>query len=43
MVKEIKNKMKKTYMKLLKAWSKGKEKKAIKLQHKLLEMELDNK
>lgn len=35
--------MKKTYMKLLKAWSKGKEKKAIKLQHKLLEMELDNK
>jgi hypothetical protein len=39
----IKNKMLKLYKKLLKAWTQGKEKKAIKLQHKLLEQELKNK
>ena len=43
MVEKIKNEMKKTYMKLLKAWTKGKEKKAIKLQRKLLQMEIDKK
>lgn len=43
MGRKIKNKMRKTYLKLLKAWTKGNEKKAIKLQHKLLEQQLKNK
>jgi hypothetical protein len=36
-------KIKKTYLKLLKAWAKGKSKKAIRLQHELLELELKRK
>lgn len=40
MTKKIKNKMRKTYLKLLKAWTKGKENKAVKLQHKLLKQQL---
>lgn len=43
MVKQIKNKMQKTWAKLLKAWTKGKEEKAIKLQHKLLKQQLKAK
>ena len=43
MVKSLKDKMRKTYMKLLKAWTQGKEKKAIKLQHKMLKQELKSK
>lgn len=43
MTKKIKNKMLKIYKKLLKAWTKGKTKKAVKLQHLLLEEELKNK
>ena len=43
MVKTLKDKMQKTYMKLLKAWTQGKEKKAVKLQHKLLKQELKGK
>jgi hypothetical protein len=35
--------MLKLRMKLLKAWTQGKEKKAVKLQHKLLEAELKRK
>lgn len=41
MVKKINQKMSKIWLKLLKAWTKGKEKKAVKLQHKLLEAELE--
>ena len=43
MTKNVADKMKKTWKKLLKAWTKGKEKKAVKLQHKLLVEELNNK
>jgi hypothetical protein len=43
MTKKIKDKMSKLYRKLLKAWVEGKEKKAVKLQHKLLEKELKKK
>ena len=43
MGEKLKEKMRKTYLKLLKAWTKGKEKKAIKLQHKLLRQELKSK
>jgi len=43
MVADINEKMKKVYKKLLKAWTQHKEKKAIKLQHKLLKLELKNK
>lgn len=43
MANTILNKMKKTYIKLLKAWVKGKEKKAIKLQHKMVKLEFKNK
>ena len=40
MTTEITDKMKKLWKKLLKAWTQGKEKKAIKIQHKLLKEEL---
>lgn len=43
MVKKLKDKMKNLTMKLLKAWTQGKEKKAIKLQHKILKENLKNK
>lgn len=43
MVKQIRDKIKKLTMKLLKAWTQGKEKKAIKLQHKILKDNLKNK
>lgn len=43
MVKTFKDRMSKLRMKLLKAWTKGKEKKAVKLQHKILEAELERK
>lgn len=43
LVKTFKDRMLKMRMKLLKAWTRGKEKKAVKLQHKLLEAELKNK
>ena len=43
MVKMISDKMLKMRKKLLKAWTKGKEKKAIKLQHKILNHELKKK
>lgn len=43
MVKTFKDRMLKMRMKLLKAWTRGKEKKAVKLQHKLLEAELERK
>ena len=43
MVKSLNDKIAKLWMKLLKAWTKGKEKKAVKLQHKLLEAELKKK
>ena len=43
MTTEITDKMKKLWKKLLKAWTQGKEKKAIKIQHKLLKEELNNK
>ena len=43
MVKSLNDKIAKLWMKLLKAWTRGKEKKAVKLQHKLLEAELERK
>jgi hypothetical protein len=43
MVKTFKNSILKLRMKLLKAWTRGKENKAVKLQHKLLEAELERK
>ena len=43
MVADINEKMQKVHKKLLKAWTKHKEKKAIKLQHKLLKLELEKK
>lgn len=36
-------KIKKLYLKLLRAWVKGKKKKAIRLQHEMLEAELEKK
>ena len=41
MVKKINDRIGRLWMKLLKAWTKGKEKKAVKLQHKLLKAELE--
>lgn len=43
MVQRFRDKMLKLRMKLLKAWTRGKEKKAVKLQHKMLLAELKNK
>lgn len=43
MVKSVKNKILQLRMKLLKAWTRGKEKKAVKLQHKILEKTLKDK
>jgi dihydrodipicolinate synthase/N-acetylneuraminate lyase len=43
MVKQVKDKMKRLTMKLYKAWTEGKEKKAIKLQHKILKRSLKEK
>lgn len=43
MVKQVKDKMKKLTMKLFKAWTEGKEKKAVKLQHKILKTTLKQK
>jgi hypothetical protein len=42
-VKQLNQRMSKLWRKLLKAWTLGKEKKAIKLQHRLLKAELKNK
>jgi hypothetical protein len=43
LVAELSKKMKKLWRKLLKAWTQGKERKAVKLQHKLLNEELKQK
>lgn len=43
MVKQVKDKMKKLTMKLYKAWTEDKEKKAVKLQHKILKKTLKEK
>lgn len=43
MVKSLNDKIAKLWLKLLKAWAQGKEKKAVKLQHKMLEAELERK
>ncbi len=40
MVKDFSGKIAKVWRKLLKAWTLGKEKKAIKLQHKMLKLQL---
>lgn len=38
---KIQKKMKKVWLKLLRAWTRDKHKKAVKLQHELLQMELE--
>ena len=43
MAKSVLYKIKKTYLKLLKAWTKGNTEKAIRLQHKLIELEFEYK
>ena len=40
MVQQISDKIAKVWKKLLKAWTLGKEKKAVKLQHKMLRLQL---
>ena len=40
MVQEFGDKIAKVWKKLLKAWTLGKEKKAVKLQHKMLKLQL---
>ena len=40
MVKDFSGKIAKVWRKLLKAWTLGKEKKAVKLQHKMLKLQL---
>lgn len=40
MVKDFSGKIAKVWKKLLKAWTLGKEKKAVKLQHKMLKLQL---
>ena len=40
MVRQLKDKLSKLTRKLLKAWTEGKEQKAIKLQHKILKENL---
>jgi hypothetical protein len=40
MVQNISDKIGKVWKKLLKAWTLGKEKKAVKLQHKMLKLQL---
>lgn len=40
MVQNISDKISKVWKKLLKAWTLGKEKKAVKLQHKMLKLQL---